>query len=566
MEPSETWLLLVDHNFRAIGGSFSVDTIPGDDNINKLKEKAKVERQIDLARVDAANLTVWKTKDTIDESNFERFAKGIDVNDKDAIEKLSVRTRVADLGLSDSQTLLVRMPGRQLETVIKEERAHMRAIEMANNAPAPSSVARHPLEFNIEQDRHPIYNGRPADKRGPPVTIYHKVFAELKDALRDLTKVVDRAEEKRVDDTAQLFTAATDIYETEAERFDAIVPHLENLLGIVFVTKPRFRSSKKDFEPDAIVAQAINDETHGRKEAIIGHVEFENDCGVRGDCEIRNALKIRKHLAQEEEIRNASCCPCITVSIAGPYINIGGAILVDVFTVESFTGYIYLGGNPYAEESILHMARVFAAVSQAFLDLKRFYQDLKLGRTPQLCRLFPSPTYFADKMPQTKLTFSSRFEPEGRESSNYQQSLFRATYVAAAHYAPELFFCERIQGGVTMVIMKFIAGQNAHYHRFQDRELPPDILDDVKSAVRVLHDAGIVFGDLRRPNIVIDTTGDRDRALLVDFEWAGHDGKARYPALLNNTGQITWATGVKRHGIMRKEHDIEMIEYLNTYQ
>ncbi|KAH9039480.1 hypothetical protein EDB83DRAFT_2228374 [Lactarius deliciosus] len=435
---------------------------------------------------------------------------------------------------------------------------------MANNAPAPSSVARHPVEFNIEQDRHLIYNGRPGDKRGPPVTIYHKAFAELKDY-----GILRRAEEKRVDDTARLFTAATDIYETEAERFDAMIPHLETLLDIAPVTKPGFRSNKTDFEPDAIAVQAINDETHGRKEAIIGHVEFENDCGVRGHCEIRNALKLRKHLAQEEyeEIRNASCCPCITVSIAGPYINIGGAILVDVFTVESFTGYIYLGGNPYAQESILHMARVFAAVSQAFLDLKRF----------------PRPQAAA----YSSLTFRSRFEPEGRESGNYQQSLFRAAYgnkgvlvkfcqryhgdahhlVAAAHYAPELFFCERIQGGVTVVIMKFITGQNAHYHRFKDSKLlPPDILDDVKSAVRVLHDAGIVFGDLRRPNIVIDTTGERDRALLVDFEWAGQDGQARYPTLLNNTGQITWATGVKRHGIMRKEHDIEMIEYLNTYQ
>ncbi|KAH9059724.1 hypothetical protein EDB87DRAFT_1778782 [Lactarius vividus] len=413
----------------------------------------------------------------------------------------------------------------------------MRAIEMANNAPSPSSVARHPVE-------------------GPPVTIYHKAFAELKDALQDLTKVVDRAEEKRVDDAARLFTAAADIYETEAERFDAIIPHLENLLGIALVTKPRFGSSKKDFELDAIAVQAINDETYGRKEAIIGHVEFENDCGVRGDCEIRNALSLRKHLAQEEykEIRNASCRPCITVSVAGPYISISGAILVDVFTVESFAGYIYLGGNPYTEESILHVAR--------------------LKRTPQLCRLFPSPTYFAEKMPQAKLTFSSRFEPEGRDYGNKGVLVkFCQRYhgdahspVAAAHYAPELLFCEWIQGGVTMVIMEFITGQNAHYHRFKDFELPPDILDDVKSAVRVLHDAGLVFGDLRRPNIVIDTTGDRERALLVDFEWAGRDGQARYPALLNDTGQITWATGVKRHGIMRKEHDIETIEYLNKYQ
>ncbi|KAH9039479.1 hypothetical protein EDB83DRAFT_1719969 [Lactarius deliciosus] len=127
MKPSETWLLLVDYNFQALGDFFSVDTISGDDNINDLKKKAKEKRQVALARVDAANLTVWKTKGTmaIDESNFDRFVKilkGIDVNDKDTIEKLSVRTRVADLGLSNGQTLLVRMPGRQSETVIKEER------------------------------------------------------------------------------------------------------------------------------------------------------------------------------------------------------------------------------------------------------------------------------------------------------------------------------------------------------------------------------------------------------------------------------------------------------------
>jgi len=31
----------------------------------------------------------------------------------------------------------------------------------------------------------------------------------------------------------------------------------------------------------------------------------------------------------------------------GPYKVIGGAILVDVFAVESFTKYIFLGENPY---------------------------------------------------------------------------------------------------------------------------------------------------------------------------------------------------------------------------
>ena len=44
---------------------------------------------------------------------------------------------------------------------------------------------------------------------------------------------------------------------------------------------------------------------------------------------------------------------------------------------------------------------------------------------------------------------------------------------------PQLFFCERLQGGVMMVIMS-------------------NLLDDVKAAIGILHTANLVFGDLRR--------------------------------------------------------------------
>ncbi|KAF5386995.1 hypothetical protein D9615_001578 [Tricholomella constricta] len=483
-------------------------------------------------------------------------------------------------------TLVAREPPAGSETVKNEERAHRKAVEMAKTAPSPSSISKSPKLFKAEQADRPIYNGRPAGRRGPPVAIYHTAFAELKDALRDVTKVVDNAEDQRVDDTAKLSLVATDIYNLEDERSKAIIPYLKNLLGIDLIEKAKVKNGKKEFESDAIATEAIEDVTYGEKEAIIGHVEFKNEFGIGGDGGVQNVLGLRKHLAQEEynEVRNASCCPCITVTVAGPYISFGGAILADAFIVESFTDYIYLGRKPSAQEWIIHLARTFAAVAQAFLSLKRFYQDLKLKPAPDLYRLFPSPTYFADRMPQTEMTFTARFNYEGRESDDYRRSLFRATYgdkevlvkfceryhrdghriVAAANYAPELFFCEQIQGGVTMVIMKFIAGQDAYY-RFKNVDLPSDILENVMSAVEVLHDAGLVFGDLRRPNIVIDKTGGRERPLLIDFEWVGQDGQARYPALLNDSGEITWATGVKPHAIMRKEHDIEMVRKLNVY-
>jgi hypothetical protein len=51
--------------------------------------------------------------------------------------------------------------------------------------------------------------------------------------------------------------------------------------------------------------------------------------------------------------------------------------------------------------------------------------------------------------------------------------------------------------------------------------------------------------------------------MLIDFDWVGIADKAEYPASLNFTGSITWATGVAPSAIMKMEHDIEMIKYLN---
>ncbi|KAF8633899.1 hypothetical protein AX17_004341 [Amanita inopinata Kibby_2008] len=173
-------------------------------------------------------------------------------------------------------------------------------------------------------------------------------------------------------------------------------------------------------------------------------------------------------------------------------------------------------------------------------------------------------------MPLSKLTFTARFKYQGRESGDYRRSLFRATYgskealvkfcqryhndahtkVAAANHAPKLFFCKSIKGGVSMVVMKCIEGQDAYYH-FKNVDLPLGILEDVRSTIELLHKNGLVFGDLRQSNIVIEKADSGEKALLIDFEWVGIDGQARYPALLNDSGEIAWPTGVKPHAIMK---------------
>ncbi len=52
-------------------------------------------------------------------------------------------------------------------------------------------------------------------------------------------------------------------------------------------------------------------------------------------------------------------------------------------------------------------------------------------------------------------------------------------------------------------------------HKFLSSELPPRVCEDVRRAIGILHDAGLVFGDPCRPNTV---SGEESHAMLVDFE------------------------------------------------
>ena len=112
MEPSLTTCLLVDHNFRAIGRRFTVLTTSVD-SIEALKKKAKAEAP--RAIIPSA-CTMWRTKGKliINNSTAKKLAqilRNIDVEDEDTIEDLLENLTVADLQLSNGETLLLQLPG-----------------------------------------------------------------------------------------------------------------------------------------------------------------------------------------------------------------------------------------------------------------------------------------------------------------------------------------------------------------------------------------------------------------------------------------------------------------------
>jgi RIO-like serine/threonine protein kinase len=107
-----------------------------------------------------------------------------------------------------------------------------------------------------------------------------------------------------------------------------------------------------------------------------------------------------------------------------------------------------------------------------------------------------------------------------------------------------------------MVVMEYIDGETCE--------------DGVSDAVRIavcdtveyLHSQGMVHGDVRRPNIIIERgEGDDEecRVKILDFDWAGREGEARYPLRLSPG---LWPDGVGDNKFILAVHDIEMLKRL----
>jgi len=181
---------------------------------------------------------------------------------------------------------------------------------------------------------------------------------------------------------------------------------------------------------------------------------------------------------------------------------------------------------------------------------------------------------------------------ERRLRDNYRQSLFLAEYqgrtvvvkfcerygedaprvLANAGLAPRLHYCSKVVGGLFMVVMEQVDGRD-WYSEFRHRDLPQSVLDDIERALGKLHGAMLVYGDMRRPNIMVvkkskcrndDSDSDSDldewRGLLIDFDWSGRVGVVKYPPTLNTCGEIKWAKGVEPATAIRPKHDLDMLK------
>ncbi|KAJ7905090.1 hypothetical protein B0H13DRAFT_2663262 [Mycena leptocephala] len=448
-----------------------------------------------------------------------------------------------------------------------------RQYQQLQSPPAPSMVSKTPSLYRRVQTgpESAVYNGR-GGRTAAPVGLWEPIFAQLYEKLAALAKSDRSALEVKPDQTKsteELLLNAQAVYSSEEEREAACNSVIARLLD-----PERIRSNNRGVTADALAHTTIR--LLGPDGTKVLHLlqEVKNEMGVAGDGELQAALSYCSHVhAKEyESIANVSSCPCILVSISGAYLFLQAAVYLEVPIVQAIHDPIYLGGDP-SQDRIPYIAGVLQLVSEANVALKEKYRNLIPGSTLELKRFLPQPTYNQTLFPNP-LNFIQRFRPAGTPDDDYYQTIYEATL-------PETG---------TAVLVKFSASYNKEAHRLlSDHGLAPKLhasvpltggfymtvmdREDLKVALELLHASNLVFGDLRRPNVLIvakkknteldgmEVEGDGELgAMLCDFDWAGVAGQSRYPFFLNAT--IRWPDGVGPHVVMQTSHDTAMFEEL----
>jgi len=253
--------------------------------------------------------------------------------------------------------------------------------------------------------------------------------------------------------------------------------------------------------------------------------------------------------------------------------------------VQRLTDYIWVGLDSVLNEShITHVARVFYALKAGLKKLHSYYDSLHpTGKLPADSRYFPSITAYPHSDGPIEFQYLGFLEnsPDcitlrAQTRTMPAQDIvvkFVDRYGERAHrllankdLAPKLLYCGSPQlnddqptyRSISMVVMDYVDGDTLIVpKRKMNEETIETVRSEIRRALDLLHDNGLVFGDLRPPNVMITKAG---KVKLIDFNWAGDEGQAKYPSLISD--DITWPEGVKALAVMRREHDLAMLNKL----
>ncbi|KAJ3997180.1 hypothetical protein F5050DRAFT_1807043 [Lentinula boryana] len=453
----------------------------------------------------------------------------------------------------------------------------------------PSVAAKSSNYNEIQGSDVPLLDGRFNGRAGgqtaaPPIEIYHPAFGAFSKRCKDPELEVPN---DVLCHTASLLRSVSKISVQEAPRDSETRVILAKILGVSCEHVMNLNQTLSDLTSVQHTLQSIN--------AAPVLVEVKGELGVDGsDPSVQASFSYARFYCNRERtaVRKRSCCPAFLVGLTGPWLVIMGAVLTSRVIVQRLSPYEWLGcSRVLDDDQVLQVARRLYALRLSIADLKEYYQNLPSPVVqhnhihPRFCPCINSfsldckDVSFVYVQPLERDPSSIIFKAVRCDTQSPIVIKFARRYGEAAHkwmadkrLAPKLLTCKSLgenYNGLLLVVMEFVEGQTLHDAYDSTKPLPKDVRDSVRKALDILAQGDFVFGDLRRPNVMLENENEGEelevplekRIRFIDFDWAGREGSGlRYPFHLASV--VLEASGASENDPITRAHQDKMFEKL----
>lgn len=205
----------------------------------------------------------------------------------------------------------------------------------------------------------------------------------------------------------------------------------------------------------------------------------------------------------------------------------------------------------------------------------RIYNQFKNSDGLMVDLTFMSPFNYRTGSPSYPL-FLAKVKAAGTSDGNEEEvlvKLVQGNYGKDAHrvaaesgLAPKLYGVASLDGAPSAYIMEHLSGRAGWRHPeansiyLPTREHFKKLQAEIRRLLVCLQDHQLVHGDLRPNNMFIRVQDDNVELRVVDWDWAGPQGTARYPIDLNPNADLPGVPNGKIH----TDHDQSTIyKYFN---
>lgn len=390
---------------------------------------------------------------------------------------------------------------------------------------------------------------RPPESTFINVALMHPVFAKVTDVLMS-------GEPEPLDwkMAAELATTLPRSFTVEERRRDAVNEILNKYIA---------RPENVTITPKIIAGTKESDGTA----ANFFNVEYKNEKGLGNADPYMENVGYYVHFWANSDGPTKHCCPWLMVEVVGQEVGLSGAAWACGYPcAQPLSSNVPFVTVPQDIHLRLMQGRFCMAMRLGFQQLHKWYSSsavVQLKANPQAT--FPFQRFFSVNGKQVELTYKEILIP------GLRKALFLATrkdtgkdvvVKFTAHYGAEVheklaecnmapdIYAHMAVSGMIVVIMEYIVGEWWPEHPSAQQK------KNLRAIAAKLESTGFVHGDLRAPNILVQG----DRVLVVDFDWSGQQGAAKYPIHLSQ--EETWHADACVGCAIEHSHDSFMVDRL----